>query len=577
MNYQRTEYPRPQFRRGEWQSLNGEWEFAFDDEKQGELKGYPTGMIALDRKINVPFVYQSVASGIGDITSHETVWYRRTFAVERKEENMLLCFNGCDYETSVWVNGSLVVTHTGAYTAFKADITKYLQNGENVIVVKCYDPISMSNPRGKQIYLSGGKTSGCLYVPSTGIWQSVWIESFKKDCIDCYTLLSDADEGVLYGDITTLYALADKLKIAISYEGKQVTEQIFLLEQQRTDYLVKIAEDLSQIKLWSPVQPNLYYVDYTLLQGEEILDVCHTRIGVKKIETLNGKILLNGKPFYQKLVLDQGYWKDTDLTPPSAEELKKDIELSKQMGFNGARKHQKIEDPYFCYYAEELGFVTWCEMPSAYEFCDREIQALTSEWAKIVAEAKNCTSNIFYVPLNESWGVGKIVSDYRMQCLATSLYYQTKAIDPTRLVSTNDGWENLNETDIVSIHDYSYDDAEFQKKYIDGDLNTLVPTIKSLFVNGAKYKGQPILFSEFGGVAMQTDATGENWGYGKGANTAEEFYKRIEKIVKGIMRCPFQGYCFTQLTDVQQEVNGLLDVYHKPKFDLERIKKIFNQ
>ena len=577
MLYTRSEYPRPQFRREKWQSLNGEWQFDFDDNHEGELKGFPSGSVALERKINVPFTYQSKASGIGDTTSHDAVWYRRIFTVsdELRGKSVLLCFNGCDYSTNVWLNGNLVITHKGAYTGFKADVTKYLKD-ENVIVVKCEDKLDMTTPRGKQSYKDGGKRFGCWYIPDTGIWQSVWMEAFGDDCIDVYTLLSDIENGNIYGDVTTLYGKADRLKIEVRFKGEITAEHYVELRSNnpRSDYSVAV-DTKNAVRLWSPDEPELYNVKYILLCGEKVADECHARIGMREISVSDGKICLNGKPFYQRLVLDQGYWRDSDLTPPSSEALKNDIILSKKMGFNGARKHQKIEDPYFDYYAEELGFVTWCEMPSAYDFCDKMIENVASEWSEIVSEAKNATSNVCYVPFNESWGIGRLKSDKRMQSLATALYFITKSMDTTRPVSTNDGWENLDDTDVVSIHDYAYDDEEFDRKYIETDINTVSPVGRVQFVDGAKYRGQPILFTEFGGIAMQMDAKDGNWGYGVGASGAEEFYTRVKNLIRGIKRCPFQGYCFTQLTDVQQEVNGLLDSDHTPKFDLNKLCKLF--
>lgn len=572
--YARNEYPRPQFRREKWQGLNGEWEFAFDDEKIGEKCGYATGRVALNRKIVVPFAYQSKASGIGDESAHEVVWYRRSFTLDTLTGNILLCFNGCDYQTTVWVNGILAATHTGAYTAFKADITDYLRGGENVVVVKCYDPVSTVIPRGKQSYRDGGKRFGCWYVPTTGIWLSVWLESFQTDCIDGYSLLSDVDNGSVYGEIKTLYALADAVKVSVAFDGEIVREETFRCDTPRVRFSVDVRQN-GALHTWDVERPNLYSVDFTLYRQGETLDVCHARIGMRKIERRGAEILLNGKPIYQRLVLDQGYWQDTDLTPPSADALKKDIELSKAMGFNGARKHQKIEDPYYCYYAEELGFLTWCEMPSAYEFCDEMAQAMLAEWAQILTEAKNCTSNICYVPLNEGWGVEEISNDKRMQAFAAAMYRIAKTIDPTRLVSTDDGFKNIDETDVVGVHDYAYDDAKFDENYVHGDWNTLTPCGYPLFVKGASYHGQPILFTEFGGVAMRSDANGENWGYGESATNAEAFYRRIERLLNGVARCPFCGYCYTQLTDCQQEVNGLLDYEHKPKFDTERLRAIF--
>lgn len=574
MQYKREEYPRPQFRRDEWQSLNGEWQFSFDDERLGESKNYPCGKIELNKKIVVPFAYQTSASGVGDKQTHEVVWYRRTFEIKDLAKNVLLCFNGADYLTSVWINGMLATTHKGGYTAFNADITRFLTVGENTIVVRCIDGVNMVTPRGKQSYKNGGKPFECYYYPTTGIWQSVWIETFDRDYIERYSLLSDIDDGTIYGDITTAKGIADEIKITVKFGGELICEEKFAIEKTRNEFSLTVKKD-GKTALWDTENPNLYYVDFTLYKCGEKLDECHTRIGMHKISVENGKICLNHKPFYQRLVLDQGYWQNTELTPPDAEALKQDIITAIKAGFNGARKHQKIEDPYYYYYAEELGFVTWCEMPSAYDFCDETAENLISEWSKIVSTAKNFTSNIFYVPLNESWGVNAIVSDKRIQDFASAMYRITKAIDPTRLVSTNDGWENIDDTDIISIHDYSYDDKEFDEKYINGDINLQAPAKRKQFADGAKYHGQPILFTEFGGVAMQAQTTGENWGYGVGAKGAEEFYSRIKKLMRGIKRCPFQGFCFTQLTDVQQEVNGIADYNHKPKFDLSVLRGIF--
>lgn len=571
MRYVRNEYPRPQFRREKWENLNGEWEFAFDDKNEGDVKEYYNGKVTLPLKINVPFAYQSKASGIGELVHHETVWYKRSFVVDKTDKNTLLCFNGCDYETDVWVNGYHVIKHVGGYTSFKKDITPFLKKGENILVVKCVDPLGLTMPRGKQSRKF--ERHGCWYIPTTGIWQSVWLENFKGDYIDEYSLLSDIDRGVIYGDVRTMYNIADTLKIKASFGGETVAEESVALDEQRKDFTVDLKN--KELRLWSPENPNLYSVDFALYKDSELLDLCHTRIGLKKISIENGKVCLNGSPYYQKLILDQGYWEETDLTPPSAQALYDDIVISKKMGFNGARKHQKIEDPYFNYYAEELGFLTWCEMPSAYGYSDAMARNVMREWSEIVLQQKSFTSIVFYVPFNESWGVDAIKQDKRIQNLATSAYYLTKALDQTRLVSTNDGWENLDNTDIVSVHDYAYDDSEFKKKYIDGDWNTLAPVGRAEFVDGAKYRGQPLLFTEFGGVAMSIDAKGENWGYGESSKSAEEFYPRIEKLVKGILKCPFQGYCYTQLTDLQQEVNGLLDYSHKPKFDVDKIHAIF--
>ena len=456
MKFERKEYPRPQFRRYNWQSLNGEWEFGF-----GEKENY-------DRKINVPFSYQWEASGIGDKTVHDTVWYKRTFKIDRenKGKRAFLCFNAADYETDVWVNGNHAIKHIGGFTPFKADITQYLKDGENEITVRCIDTLETSVPRGKQSWT--GEPFTCFYYPNTGIWGSVWIEFFNEDCIENYSLQSDIDNRRVYGYIETLYSKADEAEIILTFRGKVLKKQKFSLDGKRTNYSISLADnafDFGEL-LWWVDNPNLINVDYVLYKDNKAVDRAHTRIGLRKISIENGKICLNGRPLYQRLILDQGYWNESGLTPPSAEALKKDIELSKAMGFNGARKHQKLEDPYYYYYAEELGFLVWAEMPSAYTFCDKEVKAITQEWQEIVNAAKNFTSVIAYVPLNESWGTREIKTNKEQQNFTRSLYYLTKSIDDTRIISTNDGFETIEESDILGIHDYDIKNAEeFSGKY----------------------------------------------------------------------------------------------------------------
>ena len=565
MKFERKEYPRPQFRRYNWQSLNGEWEFEF-----GEKENY-------DRKINVPFSYQWEASGIGDKAVHDTVWYKHTFKIDRenKGKRALLCFNAADYETDVWVNGNHAIKHIGGFTPFKADITQYLKDGENEITVRCIDTLETSVPRGKQSWT--GEPFTCFYYPNTGIWGSVWIEFFNEDCIENYSLQSDIDNRRVYGYIETLYSKADEAEIILTFKGKVLKKQKFSLDGKRTNYSISLADnafDFGEL-LWWVDNPNLINVDYVLYKDNKAVDRAHTRIGLRKISIENGKICLNGRPLYQRLILDQGYWNESGLTPPSAEALKKDIELSKAMGFNGARKHQKLEDPYYYYYAEELGFLVWAEMPSAYTFCDKEVKAITQEWQEIVNAAKNFTSVIAYVPLNESWGTREIKTNKEQQNFTRSLYYLTKSIDDTRIISTNDGFETIEESDILGIHDYDIKNAEeFSVKY-NGNYDGMYPQGWALFADGHKYKGQPVLLTEFGGIAFVSEQKGEAWGYGNGAKNAEELLERLEQLINGIAQTEFQGYCYTQLTDVQQEVNGLLYADRTPKVDLNNLKNIF--
>jgi len=563
MKYERKEYPRPQFRRDIWQSLNGEWEFGFGDKQN------------YDRKINVPFSYQWQASGIDDVSVYDTIWYKRKFTVSEKNKRALLCFTASDYETDVWINGNHVIKHRGGFTPFSADITEHIKDGETEITVRCKDTLETAVPRGKQSWT--GEQFSCFYYPNTGIWGSVWIEFFGVDCIENYSLQSDIDNRRVYGYIETLYAIADEAEIVLTFKDKRIKKQRTSLDGKRTNYSINLADnafDFGEL-LWWVDNPNLINVDYVLYKNGKVCDNAHARIGLRKISVENGKIYLNDRPLFQRLILDQGYWEESGLTPPSIEALKNDIEISKAMGFNGARKHQKLEDPYFYYYAEELGFLVWAEMPSAYTFCDREVKAITAEWQEIVNVAKNFTSVIAYVPLNESWGAREIKTNKSQQNFARSLYYLTKSLDDTRLVSTNDGFENIEESDILSIHDYEIKSAEeFPIKY-NGNYDGMHPQGWALFADGHSYKGQPVLFTEFGGIAFVNEANGETWGYGNGAKNADDLCERLEQLIKGIAKTEFQGYCYTQLTDVQLEVNGLLYADRTPKVAVDRLKKIF--
>ena len=569
----RNEYPRPQFRRDAWQNLNGIWEFDYLDGRNGaiDLK------MPLTKEINVPFSYQWEASGINDKTVHDTVLYRRSFEIAEENHNkrVILCFNGADYETTVWVNGKFVMNHVGGYTPFHGDITDFLKEGKNEIFVRCKDTLETAVPRGKQSWT--GWPFGCFYFPNSGIWQSVWLEFFSEDCIENYSLRSNIDERVIYGGIETYYGKADELEITVSFHNKVIKKLRTSIEGKRTKFSINMNDNAFDFGglIWWPDNPQLVYVDFKLLKNGAVCDEAHTRIGMRKISVEEGVIKLNNVPLYQRLILDQGYWKESGLTPPSADALKRDIELAKTMGFNGARKHQKVEDPYFYYYADELGFLTWCEMPSAYTFCNEEVAAITQQWQEIIHVAKNFASVVAYVPLNESWGAREMKTSGEQQNFAKSLYYLTKCLDTDRLISTNDGYENVEQSDILSIHDYNIKRSdEFTVKYT-GHYDGMYPQGLALFADGHHYQGQPVLLTEFGGIALVGDQKDGAWGYGNGAKDENELLERLEQLVDGISKTEFQGYCYTQLTDVEQEVNGLLYADRTPKVDLNKFRNIF--
>ena len=570
----RNEYPRPHFRRDEWLSLNGIWEFEFDDNHDGQCRNLHSGNVKLEKEINVPFSYQYPESGIGVKEHHDTLWYRRSFVYDKVDKDVILGFNASDYVTTVWVNGHFAISHQGGFAPFTADITKYVKEGENVIVVRCYDPNDPTIPRGKQYWNNG--TWACWYTPNSGIWQSVWIDYVGKDSVEDFSITPNIDTNSFSGEIKLRNSQADMIEFNVFYDNKLVKRQMFSTDGKYTRYSVNMMEMnfVDEITYWAPEHPNLFYVDIKVYKDNVLLDTVHTRFGMRKISIQDGRVLLNNKPLYQRLILDQGYWKDSGLTPPSIEAIKRDVQLTKEMGFNGARKHQKFEDPYYYYYADEIGLLTWCEMPSAYNFNSDEVAYITKEWQEIVNTAKKFSSIITYVPINESWGVRKIMLNREQQNFASSLYYLTKSIDPSRLVSTNDGWENMTDSDILAIHDYSSLGVELNGKYNEVTYEDTFQTFRRVLANDNPYIGQPVLFTEFGGIMFEKDQKDDNWGYNSAAKNSNEFFNRLEELIDGIHECNFQGFCYTQLTDVQQEVNGLLDDEHNIKVDIDQLRKI---
>ena len=571
----RNEYPRPQQQRKNWFTLSGEWEFCFDDADIGLKEGYALGNKDFDKKINVPFAYQCKESGIGDETVHEIMWYKKEFVIDGVDTGRLLCFNGVDYIADVYLNGALVGHHEGGYAGFDIDVTKYIKKGKNVLVVRVYDPEWSDIPRGKQSWT--GKRFACWYA---AIWKSVWIEEFNKDYATKRSLFTDIDDGVIYGDVFVNYALADKLEITVLDKGTVRTKASFAFKNGKAEYRLSMKDPSAVWKfaLWSPETPNLYDIEYKVFAGDEILDEITSRFGMRKISVdKTGQICLNNCPYYQKLILDQGYFGDGGLTATSARQIKESIDFMKKTGFNGARKHQKIEDPYYYYYAEELGFLTWLEMPSGYEFSAREVRTVSSQITEIIEQNCSFTSVITYVPFNESWGVDAVVSDKKQQNFVKGVYYLVKSLDPTRLVCSNDGWENVTETDIVTIHDYCRGSDKYPPFYTDKNkVDGISPAGRKIICDDNAYLGQPLIFSEYGGIAYDKDSKGGNWGYGDGAKSEKEMLERIKDLTKGLKNTYFQGFCYTQLTDVQQEVNGLCDENLNPKFDEESLKAIFN-
>ncbi|KAA9003980.1 glycoside hydrolase family 2 [Paenibacillus spiritus] len=575
----RAEYPRPQYIREPWVNLNGEWEFAFDDGNQGETEGWQTGGVKLPLTIRVPFAFQSELSGIGERDFHDVVWYRRELELPEafRNKRTLLHFGAVDYEAKVWVNGILVATHEGGHTPFCADITDALRSEGNTLIVKATDySRDVTLPRGKQYWKSD--SASIFYTRTTGIWQTVWMEAVESCYLERVKLTPDIDRGQI-GVMPYIKGGSEsrslKLRAEIAFEGEPVAESVLTVGAAPVPHAIGLPDfnDHGLGRWWSPERPNLYDIVFTLLDGETVLDTVRSYFGMRKVSIESGKICLNNRPYYMKLVLDQGYYPDGNLTPPSDEAIRRDVELTLEMGFNGARKHQKLEDPRYLYWCDKLGLLVWGEAANAYAYSEEYVRRFTREWQECMERDYNHPSIVVWVPLNESWGVPAIAVDRRQQQHALAMYHLTKSLDETRLVVSNDGWEMV-DTDLFNIHDYEWREEVLQRRYADTEAAvSAYPGNRKLAVEGYPYRGQPILVTEFGGVAYKKNEW-EGWGY-SGADSDEDFEARLRAVIGPMLRSPVvQGYCYTQLTDVEQEINGLLTYDRIPKIPLEIIRRI---
>ena len=574
------DYPRPQLVRDNWQNLNGKWGFVFDDENIGEQKEFYK-KFPKSTEILVPFTYETKMSGIGDQTVHENVWYNKKIQQKtRKGKRTILHFEGSDFVTKLWVNGIYAGMNEGGYHRFSFDISAYMLDGENDITVKVEDSLSINQPRGKQRYKN--ESFSCWYVQTTGIWKTVWIENVPENYIVSVKNTPNFDKknlGIeLYTNIdeTALddYEIETEIRFddeVLNIKRAKAEKRIFKYEMDICDLHKKHA-----VKAWSPEHPYLYDITYRLYKDNILLDEVSSYFGVRKISVNGSKILLNDKELYLKMVLDQGYWAESHLTPPDEEAIVKDIEIVKKFGYNGIRKHQKTEDERFLYYCDINGMLVWGEMPSCYAFNDTSVTYFTDEWIKVVKQNYCHPSIIAWVPMNESWGIFEVAENVREQSFANALYFLTKSLDETRPVISNDGWEHTI-SDIVTIHDYKQDADLLYSEYNDEELAVLNNKKEfianhKLFSGDYKYSGQPVIMSEYGGIKLCSD---KGWGYGNQARDEKEYLERFAALNDAIRKTKYiTGYCFTQLTDVQQEQNGLVDETRRDKFSKEVISKI---
>ena len=568
MNIPREEYPRPQFVRDSWMSLNGTWEFSFETD-------------SFDREITVPYVYQSELSTIHDNRACDEVWYRKRFTLPdtMQGKKILLHFGAVDYASTLWVNGQHVTDHIGGNIGFDADITSLLKE-ENVIVLRCRDKVTdLEMPRGKQYWKP--ESEGIFYTRTTGIWQSVWAEAVEETYLKQVFVTPDVDHMMVEFQYEIEGPLPDKFEAEITFEGAPMGTVSLHPEEDAGKVVIFLNKQVpanwnfAEQMTWSPENPRLFDVVYRLYRDDRIIDEVTGYFGMRKVSVENGKFLLNNRPYYQKLLLDQGYWPQSILTAPTDEAFVKDIELAKSMGFNGVRKHQKVEDPRFLYHADKMGFLVWGEMSAAYVYSRRYVSRITPEWMGEILRDYNHPSIVAWTPLNESWGVLNIKDNKEEQAHSAAMVYLTKSLDQTRPVISNDGWEHTC-TDLLTIHDYEWKYEVMKKRYesLENILNFHAGG-RPLFANGWEYQGQPILVTEFGGISYQKGKE-DGWGYSN-ATSGEDFARRYHDVVAPLLESPFvQGYCYTELTDVEQEINGLLTYDRQPKIDVEIIRQINN-
>lgn len=572
----RAEYPRPQFQRDAWQTLNGRWSFEFDDQNVGLTQKWWTGSHAFGRTITVPFCFESPLGGINDRSFHPWVWYRRSTEVPAawKGRRVLLNFGAVDYRAMVWVNGQYVGSHEGGNTPFSFDVTPLVDGKDLTIVVRAEDPpTDRSIPRGKQYWEPQSRS--IFYTRTSGIWQSVWIEAAGETYLETARIVPSND-GTIRVDARIAHPAPD-MELAVTVRWK---DQVVAAGSARGSIdRLRLAAAVSEPRLWSPGSPNLYDLTFELRRGSTVLDRVSSYTGFRSVGTRDGRFTLNGEPVTLKFVLDQGYWHDGILTPPSDDAIQYDIRMTKEMGFNGARKHQKVEDPRFLYWADKMGFLVSSEMANSYLYDNVYAARFTREWIEAVERDINHPSVVVWAPLNESWGVPDL-SDPRQQAHLRSLYSLTHSLDGTRPVIDNEGWEHTEATDLFAIHDYVRTGDLLADKYKTLGLPGVTPSNGSdaPLAPGMKYNGTPVYLSEFGGIAFIPpghQVPQQAWGYSGVEKTQDAALERLRGLFAAIGKVPaFAGYCYTQLTDVEQEINGLMTYDRKMKFDAKAIADI---
>jgi beta-galactosidase/beta-glucuronidase len=572
-------HPRPQLERTGWISLSGIWDFALDPNSQWRS---PTD-VEWNKQIRVPFSPETPASQVGDTSLFRSCWYQRQFRAPQlqDQQRLILHFGAVDYLANVWVNGKLAVRHEGGNTPFQADITDLLIEGKQTVVVKADDdPHDLAKPRGKQDWQL--EPHSIWYPRTTGIWQTVWLEVIPEISLAYVRWTPNVERWEISLDTRIVGPAQEGLRLGVklwtgntviaddqySLIGNEVARRIVLSDPGIDDYRNEL--------LWSPSRPTLIQAQLRIIAaGGQVVDSVHSYTALRSIAIQGDRFVLNGRPYPLRLVLDQGYWPQTGLTAPNDDALRRDIELVKAMGFNGVRKHQKIECPGFHYWADVLGLLVWEEMPSAYRFTKLSIERLTREWMEVMERDASHPCIVAWMPFNESWGVPDLPDSPTQRHYVQALYHLTKTFDPTRPVIGNDGWESV-ATDIIGIHDYDHSPERIAHRY--GSDHTLPRLLKRerpggrmLLLGSHAADDQPVMLTEFGGIAFSGEP-GRTWGYTR-VDTAEQLAEAYARLLEAVRTSTaLAGFCYTQFTDTYQEANGLLYADRTPKFPIEQIR-----
>ena len=573
-------YPRPQMVRDEWISLNGPWKFKFDDERRHKLSD---GADSWTHAIKVPFSPEAAASGIGDTSFHTMCWYEREFELAPGSGRTILHFGAVDYRAEVWVNQHLVAQHEGGHTPFAADITGAMNGtGKQVVTVHVEDdPHDLAKPRGKQDWLL--EPHSIWYPRTTGIWQTVWIEQVSSTYVQSLRWTPIFETYEIGCEVVATGDIGEDLFVEVKiWHGENLlADDHYKLLGHEANRKIALSDpgidDSRNELLWSPERPTLLDAEVTLHHHGRVLDTIHSYTALRSVAINRDRFMLNGRAYGLRLVLDQGYWPDSLMTAPSDAALKRDVELAKAMGFNGVRKHQKIEDPRYLYWADRLGLLVWEEMPSAYRFSPRAITRMVREWTEAIERDYSHPCIIVWVAFNESWGVPNLTLTQAHRNAVEALYHLTRVLDATRPVIGNDGWE-ASATDILGIHDYDCDPEKIAARYTTTEpTRTLFdqrrPGGRILTLDGFPHRGQPIVLTEFGGIAFdKAEVQGKKtWGYSRAHNEDSfiDLYRRLLEVVNSTTM--FSGFCYTQFSDTFQEANGLLCADRTPKVSVELI------